>query len=69
MNTLIIENLTNQDIKLLKPLLDKLGYDYSNHTIKEVEDPEALAMLEEWKKSPVLSQKETKKALKELGVL
>lgn len=63
--TMIIQD---DDMKVLKPLLNKLDIDYTQKTIKEVVDPYALKMEKEWLKSPVLTEAETKQALKDMGM-
>lgn len=68
MMQITIENIQEQDMKILKPLFTRMGITYTQKIMKEVEDHEALKKLDEWKKSPVLSKKETKEALKKAGV-
>lgn len=61
--------IQDDEMKILKPLLDRLDIDYTQKTIKEVEDPEAVKKFPEWKKRKALTPQETKRRLKDIGIL
>lgn len=67
--TMIVQD---QDMQKLQPILDKMGITYQqtniNPTIPEVNDPEALEILNNAKDDEMLSPEETKAELKKLGL-
>ena len=68
MRAITISQIDEADYKAIKPMLDRLGVKYQQHTIKEVDDPESLKLLKECEGDTMLSVSDTKKALKELGI-
>ena len=64
-------NIQEQDMEVLKPLFQRMGIDYIQNPIVEIEeeeDPEALKLMKTWKNDKVLSVSETKQSLREMGL-
>lgn len=63
MTQLVIPHIEDEDLKALKPLLDRMGISYKKQVIKEVDDPELLTLSNKFKNSPRATAKEQKEAL------
>ena len=66
MRQILIENIQNNDYKVIKPVLDRLGIQYTQKTIKEDDDPIIMAEAERVKNDKPLGKKESDKVFKEL---
>lgn len=59
MRQILIEHIQNNDYKAIKPVLDRLGIQYTQKIIKEDDDPIIMAEAERVKNDEPLSHKES----------